>query len=151
MGVDDPYLECARQILHFGPRINWWAGVRIDQDHLDRELSVRQMVVLYAIREESASLGQLAQRLFVTPAVVTGIVDRLEKRGYVRREGDLNDRRVVQLVLTENGRDASLAVEGALVALIRQCLQHLSASELATIERGLMLLDRTMRDLERDL
>jgi DNA-binding MarR family transcriptional regulator len=45
--------------------------------------------------------GQLAKATGLSTASITGVIDRLEKAGYVRRERDTNDRRrvVVRLVL----------------------------------------------------
>jgi DNA-binding MarR family transcriptional regulator len=51
-------------------------------------------------------MGELAQRLGVTEKTITGIVDRLEREGYLRRERPESDRRVVQVVLTEKGLSA---------------------------------------------
>ena len=45
--------------------------------------------------------GQLAKATGLSTASITGVIDRLEQAGYVRRERDTNDRRrvVVRLVL----------------------------------------------------
>jgi DNA-binding MarR family transcriptional regulator len=51
-----------------------------------------------------ARVAELANRLWVRPATVTGIIDTLVKAGYVQRERDLADRRAVWVVLTEAGR-----------------------------------------------
>lgn len=51
-----------------------------------------------------ATHTELAQRCMITPATLTGIVSTLEKAGYVRRERDAGDRRVVWLLLTEAGQ-----------------------------------------------
>jgi DNA-binding MarR family transcriptional regulator len=58
-----------------------------------------------------ATHADLARRMWLAPATLTGIVDTLEKAGYVRRERDGADRRVVWLVLTEDGRDRVKAIE----------------------------------------
>ena len=50
-----------------------------------------------------ATHTQLAQRSMITPATLTGVVTTLEKAGYVRRERDEEDRRVVWLVPTDSG------------------------------------------------
>lgn len=50
-----------------------------------------------------ATHTELARRCLITPATLTGIVDTLERAGYVRRERDQADRRVVWLVVTEAG------------------------------------------------
>jgi DNA-binding MarR family transcriptional regulator len=52
-----------------------------------------------------ATHAELARRCFFTPATLTGVVNTLEKAGYVRRERDETDRRVVWLVITEAGQD----------------------------------------------
>lgn len=46
----------------------------------------------------------LSRRLLVTAGNLTGIVDRLERDGLVRREGDPSDRRVFRVRLTSRGR-----------------------------------------------
>jgi DNA-binding MarR family transcriptional regulator len=50
-----------------------------------------------------ATHSDLANRCLIAPATLTGIVSTLEKAGYVRRERDTADRRVVWLVITESG------------------------------------------------
>jgi DNA-binding MarR family transcriptional regulator len=54
--------------------------------------------------------GTIAEHTGLTTGAVTGLMDRLEKAGYVRRERDRNDRRkvVVQLLPNEE-MDALLA------------------------------------------
>jgi DNA-binding MarR family transcriptional regulator len=51
--------------------------------------------------------GQLAQATGLTTASITGVVDRLEEAGYVRRERDASDRRrvVIHLILEPVLRD----------------------------------------------
>jgi len=51
--------------------------------------------------------ASLSRRLYVTPANITGIVDRLEKRGLVKRIRKEGDRRVALIALTESGDELS--------------------------------------------
>lgn len=51
-----------------------------------------------------ATPADLARRSHITPATVTGIVDTLEKAGYVVRERDATDRRITWVVITDAGR-----------------------------------------------
>ena len=53
--------------------------------------------------------GELARATGLTTASITGVVDRLEEAGYVRRERDPHDRRrvVIQLVLERAMRDVA--------------------------------------------
>ncbi len=48
--------------------------------------------------------GELAGQTGLTTGAVTGLVDRLEKEGYVRREHDKDDRRRVIIKPAEHGR-----------------------------------------------
>jgi MarR family 2-MHQ and catechol resistance regulon transcriptional repressor len=55
-------------------------------------------------RRGGITFGELSRLLLVTSGNLTGIVDRLEKDGLVKRRHDKHDRRVVRIVLTRKGR-----------------------------------------------
>jgi DNA-binding MarR family transcriptional regulator len=67
------------------------------------ELAPQQMIALRMLGSGPRKMSELAQALFCDNSNVTGIVDRLEERGFVRREAADGDRRVKLLVLTEEG------------------------------------------------
>jgi len=50
-----------------------------------------------------ATHAELARRCWIRPATLTGVIDTLERGGYVRRQRDAADRRVVWLALTDEG------------------------------------------------
>jgi DNA-binding MarR family transcriptional regulator len=54
--------------------------------------------------ETELPLGELGQRLFIQPPSVTGVVDRMERLGLVKRSASASDRRVRHLSLTPQGR-----------------------------------------------
>ena len=59
-----------------------------------------QWLVLYALyKKDGESLTQLAKRCYLDNSTITGVVDRLEKAGYVSREPLEGDRRVYKIVL----------------------------------------------------
>ena len=68
------------------------------------ELSPAQCHVLHLIEPgRPMPMGQLAETLACDASNVTGLVDRLESRGLVRRRPSAGDRRVKVLVLTPTG------------------------------------------------
>src|SRR5919109_5317063 len=67
------------------------------------ELAPQQMIALRMLGAGPRKMSDLAQALFCDNSNVTGIVDRLEQRGLVRREAAEGDRRVKLLVLTDEG------------------------------------------------
>src|SRR5262245_54230959 len=111
----DPTGAHAQRLFWLLPRFTRWAQARALQTRLGGDLSLQQLTVLYLIRTEGATMSAMARRLMVAPTVLTGIVDRLERRGFVRRENDPLDRRKLRLCLTDEGRRISIEVEQALV------------------------------------
>jgi MarR family transcriptional regulator, organic hydroperoxide resistance regulator len=70
----------------------------------DLELSPAQCHVLHLIEpDRPIPMGQLAETLACDASNVTGLIDRLESRGLVRRCPSEADRRVKVLVLTPTG------------------------------------------------
>jgi len=50
---------------------------------------------------------QIAERLIISRATVTGLLDSLEKRGYIRRVPHGTDRRMLLIELTDTGRQVA--------------------------------------------
>jgi DNA-binding MarR family transcriptional regulator len=142
-------LACARQTLAMLPVLRQWVTARVQWAGADLGLSLRQYAALHGIREGCRAPGELARLWQVTPAVITGVVDRLEQRGLVRRELDPTDRRRLRLALTEAGLAASGEVERALTDDLAAQLATASPRELAELSRSLDLLQRTFAALEQ--
>jgi DNA-binding MarR family transcriptional regulator len=67
-------------------------------------------VLLILVRAGDSTHREIAERCFVRPATLTGIVDTLERDGFVARKQNPQDRRSVQLTLTDRGRETALAL-----------------------------------------
>jgi DNA-binding MarR family transcriptional regulator len=74
------------------------------------------------VRELSAATGTRATTL-------TGVLDRLESRGYLTREVDAADRRSFRLPLTDAGRAAASRVRTAVAGLENDALSRLSPAQ----------------------
>jgi DNA-binding MarR family transcriptional regulator len=77
---------------------------------------------------------RLGKGLMLSSAGVTSRIDRLERRGFVRRLRDPDDRRGVLVELTESGVDVVDAAVEALTKSDRQLLERLDADELRLFE-----------------
>lgn len=87
----------------------------------------------------SLTAGELAKLTGLTTGAITGVIDRLEKAGYVRRANDANDRRVKVIELTNNKKLAE-KLRSMFVLLEENTHRHLeqySEDELEFIERFL--------------
>jgi DNA-binding MarR family transcriptional regulator len=78
---------------------------------------------------------EIGERLIVTRATVTGLVDSLERRGYVRRAAHPEDRRSVLVSLTPDGRRAADAFRPVVHQYQRAWFEPLSEEERSTLLR----------------
>ena len=101
------------------------------QAHLIREL------------RQALSMRSAASRLHCDASNLTGIVDRLEKRGLVQRRAVPLDRRVKELVLTDSGRALQVRLDG--IARDAPGLADLSKTE----QRDLIRLLRRAMELQQ--
>ena len=94
------------------------------------ELSATQYQILVSLGDGISSISRVAQRVSVTPATISVIVDGLVQKGWVLRTQSKEDRRHVDLTLTATGRSA---LDKADVAVADQMLAI--ADELGSLAR----------------
>jgi DNA-binding MarR family transcriptional regulator len=81
-------------------------------EHLDSQKMSKQfgltgpqsLVLRLLIKEGALSSADLSRKMYVTPSNITGIIDRLEKKGFVERTRKPGDRRVALITLTKSGQ-----------------------------------------------
>jgi DNA-binding MarR family transcriptional regulator len=104
----------------------------------EHDITAPQLVCLLAIVEEETSTTKaLAQRIHLSPSTVVGILDRLEKKGLVKRLRDTVDRRVVNVVATDKGRALADHAPSPLQDGLARSLKRLPEMEQATIALSL--------------
>nr|WP_268978334.1 MarR family transcriptional regulator [Heyndrickxia ginsengihumi] len=75
---------------------------------------VRMLMVIYkSSKETGISVSKISQHLQVTSSTVTQLINDLEKKGLVIREIDPNDRRMVRIELTDQGKEMMQKAEKA--------------------------------------
>jgi DNA-binding MarR family transcriptional regulator len=114
-------------------------------------LTAPQVALLGALADRGSSLKDLSARLGLAHSTVSGIVDRLQRRGLVRREPDARDRRSTMIVPSEAVRTyvqsaTALHRPEALVA----ALGLASAEDRAVIMAGLTALRRLLERRDED-
>jgi DNA-binding MarR family transcriptional regulator len=68
-------------------------------------ITATQYIVLSVLEEQDGvSLSQLSQQLYFDNPTITGIIDRMERDGLVERRRIADDRRVINIFLTEKSR-----------------------------------------------
>ncbi len=113
--------------------ITFW-NRKVEQYNLT---GVQAMVVNFLGEENGVTFQQLAERLHLSNATLTGIVDRLEKTGLVERLPNPGDRRSILVSLTEEGAGLTADLKMCMIKSNREFLSSLSSEEEAML-RGLL-------------
>lgn len=92
------------------------------------------------------SLTELSATMQTKNSTITGIIDRMEAAGLVRRVRSEVDRRVVMIRLTSQGRALSRSVPIEPMAALRRALETLSTTEQKTLLKIFSKLETQVRD-----
>jgi DNA-binding MarR family transcriptional regulator len=119
------------------------------KEAIDRELSqfditAAQFVVLSMLEANSPeSAAQLCRENCYDPGAMTRMIDRLEKKNFLRRVRSPADRRVISLELTEQGRAIHPTLRACSVNVASQFLRGFSQKEVVQFEN---LLERLLKN-----
>jgi DNA-binding MarR family transcriptional regulator len=91
--------------------------------------AVQAMVLNTLSDDDGVQAGRLGERVQLTSATVTGIIDRLENLGFVERRASEEDRRAVLVCLTGKGRKVVDEIKELLGDANRQFLADLTPRE----------------------
>lgn len=78
----------------------------------------------------SCMVKELAEKMEVKPSAITVMIDRLVQNNYVIRHHDSQDRRVILINLTDEGKKVIQTVKQRHKAILHQYLTHLSDQEI---------------------
>lgn len=102
-------------------------------------LSTPQAQLLCSLSHRTPSFGELAELLGCDKTNVTGMIDRLERRGLVTREKDPGDRRISRIVLTHEGESLCRDIRGAFARTV--------ADRCGSLDRSARLIHATAQAL----
>lgn len=105
-------------------------------------LTNAQWVPLFKLRYNGVTTAaELARECLLDAGSMTRTLDRLEAKGFVRRLRSQQDRRVVKLELTDEGRQTAEQIPAVLCQVQNACLRGFEPAELDTLAG---LLDRML-------
>ena len=84
--------------------------------------------IAHLARNEGISQAELAALLEVQPITLTRLIDRMEGSGWVARRPDPNDRRAVQLFLTDKAAPMMTDIQAMLSATLSDAVTGLAPS-----------------------
>jgi MarR family 2-MHQ and catechol resistance regulon transcriptional repressor len=144
--ADQPFVDVARALIQAG----FLFVNETERPYQSYDLTLAQMDVLSALARtdgDSISCSEIAERTLITKGGITGILDRLEARGLVKRFPSSDDRRSVLVRLSAKG-----------VELFRKLYPELARANRSILERAFKrqqmkefgeLLEVLIRSIER--
>jgi len=121
---------------------------QLDAEYSKGELTAPQRLVMGAIcAAEGLSLKELSKTVCLAHSTVSGIIDRLEKRGLVvRRTGDI-DRRVTQIIASPAVRDFLQTRAPALTLHpLTRALKDATPAQRTAAQKGLGILEQLLKN-----
>jgi DNA-binding MarR family transcriptional regulator len=101
--------------------------------------------------QDGMTIGTMSQKRGVDAPAATGIITRLEQSGLVERRHDREDRRVVKVYLTEEGRDISRTLVSTVEHFEQSLKQRFSESEMDRFLAQLQQLIMNAAEIEPGL
>lgn len=132
-----------------------WALMQVNRpgppDWANNELTFGQLRLLFILGNAGPiSIGRLAEKLGVTAATASELIDRLERRGLVLRRHRADDRRVVECRLSGEGARLLAQIAGARRQASRRMFSVLTQKELADFDRLLRVMSERLATAQTD-
>lgn len=130
-------------------------SVNLESKRIQKEfgLSIPQLLTLNYLKEAKdykATPSDLAQYLKLNSSTITGIISRLEKKGWVAKVPSQQDRRVLNVILTSKGLNILKDTPQLMHQRLSKKLEKLSAGQFKELESAFELLVKFMeiKDME---
>lgn len=105
-------------------------------------------VLLLLYRLEKVNMTQVAEYVNVPLNTATGIISRMEKRELVKRERSEEDKRVVTIGFTKNGREQMQQIWTEFSQYGSRIMEHLSLAEIQLIQK---ILDKVVIVIKEEM
>jgi DNA-binding MarR family transcriptional regulator len=99
---------------------------------------IQVMLLFFLQKNDGSSLTQISQGLMLENPTVTGLIDRLEKLGYVKRSDHPNDRRVYLVYITDKGKKVANKALPIVKGLNEQIKEGYSKEEIENFKKVLI-------------
>jgi MarR family transcriptional regulator, organic hydroperoxide resistance regulator len=132
------YLQTSRRISgQFRVYYNQWS------------LTYPQSIVLAILESDGEMpISALAEAAGSANSTISGVVDRLEKMGLVKRVRSEADRRVIYVTTTDKFKNGLQKLTSNASSQFSRALENLSDEEQKTVLQGLKLLNRSLEQTE---
>ena len=119
-----------KEIAKFAAAMQTKFADKLNSIVLDGKLTVSHYIILNLLNDRrSSNMSELAKNLKLTMSATTSIIDKMVELKLVKRHHSKDDRRIVLITLTENGRMLVSKISKDRLVVIREILSVLSEKE----------------------
>ena len=137
--------DLVKEIIHQIRRLMQAGELYTKELNKNYQVSAPQLNCLLALYENGPlPASQIAKLIMVKASTVTGIIDRLELKGLVRRVRNSPDRRIINIELTEAGHKLTENAPPPIQRKIVDGLNKLPRSDVEHVVRGLTMLTQML-------
>jgi DNA-binding MarR family transcriptional regulator len=111
-------------------------------------ISPMQFYVMFILEEKGdLSMSLLSHELLTSKQQMTPIIDKLIEYGFVEREHDKTDRRVVKITLSSSGRQFLDKQRVEIFDMLKSKIQNLGSEDLSALYRAFLEIRRVIDKL----
>lgn len=134
-------MDQSRQISEAILKLNKLYRSALDRHLRDFALTKAQLMVIGEIYEERKTIGQISEAIQLSYSTVSGIIDRLERDGWIERIRDLDDRRVIWIQTKDKIQEIGTTIHTYQESIFTPLLEKLSKEQMDEIIHSLHLLN----------
>ncbi|KYK23050.1 hypothetical protein AYK24_07975 [Thermoplasmatales archaeon SG8-52-4] len=109
---------------------------------------VQLMTLHFVKHNDNCKTSDIANFLSVSPPDTTRIVETLVKKGFVERINDENDRRIIRLIIKEEGRKVVENIKQELALSFSKILEKINEEDAKALLRGMNALSNALKELD---
>jgi DNA-binding MarR family transcriptional regulator len=106
------------------------------ETHEEKTATMLQLMALQFLKEQSnGTVSDLANFLKLSKSSATQLIERLVEANLIERIHDRKDRRIIRLVITENGEKEFIALQKKLMEKMQKIFSKIPAKDLRELIR----------------
>ncbi|MGV3488648.1 MAG: MarR family winged helix-turn-helix transcriptional regulator [Tuberibacillus sp.] len=128
-------------------------GEYLTNKEINDELTYDQHYTMrYIMKNQLCTSTDLSKKLHVKKSAITAIINRLVEKGFVQRDRDTKDRRIIYLKLTEKGHLFYEDYTKKIHVVVKQLISHFTEDEIETFmktyEKMAKVLEKAITEKE---
>jgi len=116
----------------------------------EMHIAPNQMHILKMISHHTMTISELARAQHVSAPTMSSTVDKLSKKGFLKRERSSEDRRMVHVSVTQEGEILMSEMFEIFIKEVSQILEPLTQEEKGSILKGFGVLEKAISDALAD-